>query len=182
MKKYVLIVMCAILLTACFDRFEEHYYLSESVKQLVPYKEGEEVRFTNEFGTIITLTVKKLEDSWWDFSEHESKSWYQCRNIKLQSNDSSDGFDLGLEEWRFLSIHEPRITLVFQPIDRKVKIDFDLDGNFVGCVVYDEVMIGEQKYHDVAIIQTESFQCYYNKTYGVLQVKENDKVFLERLP
>lgn len=194
MEKYCLFILCAVLFASCtafVDRYDEYYYLSESVRQMVPYQLGEEVRFTDETGSQIMLTVEKREDYWWKFSERELESWFQYRNIKLQSSNSQHGIDLKLEEWHFIFTHAPRISLAFQPLGKTMVIDFDLEGHFT-IPQKDSIMIGGWMYYDVAETQMvydglnndkkDTLQCYYNKPYGVLQVKENDRIVLERIP
>lgn len=194
MKKYGLLIVCATLFASC-GKHAEYYYLTNTVKQLVPYQLGATERFTDENGKTLTLTVESIEDDWWCISEHPpviTELYFQYRNIKLQSENGSSGIDLTIENW-----HQD-IDLTFRPSRKTVTIGFDASGNLFSrlgdsITVYDSIRIGGQMYYDVVKTQKihydyysgyqlDPLQCYYNKPYGVLQVKENDKVILERLP
>lgn len=193
MKKYGLLIVCATLFASC-GKHTEYYYLSDTVKQLVPYQLGTTERFTDENGNTLALTVESIKDDWWSISEHPpviTELHFQCRNIKLQSENGSDGIDLTISAW------DQDIDLTFRPCGKQVTIGFDASGNLFArlgdsITVYDSILIGGQMYYDVVRTQKLHYysgcyqlgplQCYYNKPYGILQVKENDKVILERLP
>lgn len=199
MKKYILIVICAVLFASC-GKSMDYYYLTDAIKAVVPYQLGDSERFINGNGDVVTLTVKSIEDEWYCETEGAFVEWgacFQYRDVRLLSEDGRDGISLWIGEWDWPYEHQPKIRLTFYPFNKQVTIQFDLSGNFAetrdSIKIYDSILIGGQMYYDVVRTQNllydyylgdylDPLQCYYNKPYGVLQIKENEKVLLERLP
>lgn len=200
MKKYCLLVVCAVLFSACVKSVD-HYYLSDTIKLCVSYQLGDTERFADGTGETMTLKVESIKDDWRCLSDGSllgsTTAYFQCRNMQLLSEDGSDGINVTIHEWLYWGFDQrsPRIDFQLLPSGKMVTVGFDLSGNFTQTVwsdrmeVYDSTQIGGQMYYDVAEAmkctdryQTDTLKFYYNKPYGVLQVKENDKVVLERRP
>ena len=194
MKKYVLIVICAVLFASC-GKSMDYYYLTNTIKQLTPYQLRDSERFINGNGDMVTLTVKSIEDEWYCETEGAFVEWgacFQYRDVRLLSEDGRDGISLWISEWDWPYEHQPKIRLTFYPFNKQVTIWFDLSGNFTNAHVYDSIPIGGQMYYEVVETQivyeplhsnkVDTLHCYYSKTHGVLHVRENDRLILERLP
>lgn len=188
MKKYLILIACAVLFASCYTQNAERYDpLSEADKQAVPYRLGDEVRFVDGTGTPVTLQVASFGEGWRIRDEsggYEYLIHQGCRVMKLRSQDGAYGWTMELiKDFSFGTC----INVYKGEIDLKMgEVGFWGPMPFVRIGVgewHDSVTIGGRMYYEVVNARYYDHQCYYNKTEGILQLRENDSiVILERLP
>ena len=180
----VLWVLLALLISACTetDRFPIQ-------GQLSPYKKGDIIRFTDNHGDTITLTVKQETSTWDDFEDGFHRFLFEERTILLQSDSNSYRLDIRLLGWDLETNPRTRIWFCLNtPSNRTVGYALcEENGDFAteDCSfptlqthriydVLDSVVIGNHTYYGVASFDYEepgnTITSYYNKTYGVLQM------------
>ena len=188
MKKiyFILLLSWVILFSSCEKgkyTVIEHK-LSETEKNIIPYKKGNEISGTDVQGKTVILNVIENKLDWW---KTESQSWdqdhgwhlseitkHQYNEVILEAKHSALGFNL------YNRAPEGILTITFYPYGYRQQFFYDSEGNFTtkdGQLVYDSLQIDNHTYFDVAA--NDGF--YYNKTYGVLQIKDKENNTLFKL-
>ena len=88
------------------------------------------------------------------------------------------------------SRNERKLSFTLSPSGLGTIIEYNSSGGFIKDTgsywyqhVHDSLLIGDQIYYNIAErVKPDSYEIYYNKAYGVLQVKSNDKIVLQRIP
>lgn len=147
---------------------------------MVPYNIGDCVRFINEKDSTITLTTTKETSSWHLF---EDIFLFEERTIQLQSENSDYSLSLIFDNLRNALSSDRKLFISFcSSIDscRGKFVLYDTEGNFTTNDyqhVYDSLQIDNHTYFDVVV--NDGF--YYNKTHGVLQIKDKENNILFKL-
>lgn len=194
MKKIccVLWVLLALLTSSCTktERFPV-------LRQMSPYKKGDTIRFTDNQGVVLTLTVKQETSTWKDFEDGFHRFLFEERTVLLQSDSNRYSLDLRLLGWELEKNPRTRIRFCLNtPSNRDFGYalcekngDFATESfifsNLNEHIIYDvldSVVIGNHTYNDVSFFDysgSEGFIIsYYNKTHGVLQItSKGDTVF-----
>lgn len=179
MKK-ILIPLFAIIIvmfiTSC-DVAVERVPLMEYQKQMIPYKMGQKVCFTNEKGDTSCFITQDIITEWQDNSEVLIKLWTQYRKVNLKS-ESGEQISLQVE-----TLNDGKLTLVINGFH--FSLWFDCNGQFytdfpTRWYVYDSLSVNDKIYYDVVLEDDsqENMQLYYNKTHGILQVRKNGENLL----
>ena len=169
-------IIIGMIATSC-EVAVERVPLMEYQKQMIPYKMGQKVCFTNEKGDTSFFITQDIITEWQDDSEALVKLWTQYRKVNLQS-ESGEKISLQVE-----TQHEGKLTLVGNGFNFSVW--FDCKGKFYTLdstrwYVYDSLSVNNKIYYDVVLedVSWENTQLYYNKTHGILQVRKNGENLL----
>lgn len=149
---------------------------------VIPYKLNKTVHYVDAQGELSTLTVSK-DLTWWDYSWEDVKCQY--RSVSLTSVQGEFSITLsvyGVGKSYVAGVSSQRelrhLDVCLFPSNNKTTIFYDYKGNLVmfpekRMYLYDSLTIGDNTYYEVAFRENETTQLYYNKTYGVLQIKQN---------
>lgn len=159
-----------------------HMPLLKGDYAIIPYKLNRTVHYMDAQGNLSTLTVSK-DLTWWDYSWEDVRCQYH--SVSLSSNQREFGITLsvyGVGKSYVAGASSPRelrhLDVCLLPSNNKVTIFYDYKGNLVmfpekRMYLYDSLIIGNHTYYEVALREDETAQLYYNKTHGVLQIKQN---------
>lgn len=168
-------MMVVLMATSCNIALEKHPLMAYQ-KQLIPYKKGQKVRFTNENGDTILFTTKVITE-WVEDVWSVTRIQTECRKVNLQS-ESGESISLELgEPDDYGYYNEPGLRIRVNNIH--FHLLFDCEGIFYPNT-FDSLSINNRTYYKVVLqeIGDASTQLYYNKTYGILQVNQNGKSLL----
>lgn len=148
--------------------------LLEYQKQMIPYQVGQKVSFSNTKGDHFLFATKNMVTKWREDTEQENW-WSQYRVVYLQS-ESGETISLHLD-----SYNENCLTVSIR--DHHFHLVFNCAGQFYRnndrTFVYDSLSINDKVYYDIVRQDDEeNNQLYYNKTHGILQMKQNDETIL----
>ncbi|MDE5574952.1 MAG: hypothetical protein K2I87_04480 [Bacteroidales bacterium] len=182
MKAIKLIVLAGFSLVALYGCIasKEWRSLTTIDKQMIPYEMGDTIRFIDEKGALSLLTVDRditYEEQYLDFS---MEMLYEVRNVRLSSERGDLSFVLDVAAWRRWNNHRPHIYIDMGKDKAKFEIYYDSKGNIGN---YDSLEINNHTYYDVAVAESwRGVKLYYNKTYGILQVTQNEKNIFTLVP
>lgn len=161
------ILLLAVLAFSCTK--EKRYYLTEVDKQMIPYQVGDTIYGRDQWEKQKILTVRYIKTDWIT-DGYNDWLWSQWQVTHVQSEQDDFSFELAIYNWRDYDI---KSLIISSKIGYSVV--YDKNGKFVD--VYDSLQINNKVYYDVAFSELENnlHQVYYNKTYGVLQIKEYGK-------
>ncbi len=172
--------LVVVLLTSC--RREEHYvWLSDIDKQMIPYKLGDTVCFRDAIGDTITLIVKEDKIYWGGYEEYHN---VQERYVTLTSKDIAmyvwvHGNNLNENTVGVAANYFPMSGI---PYDKRTG---KLIAPYNATTFYDSLQIGGHIYYDVLEDNTYNDhilqKCYYNKAYGVLQLRKMGEKYIYTL-
>ena len=186
MKKICLALLMGlcVLLSSCNK--VDRYYLKGVDKEMIPYQLGDTVCFFDDNGSPITLAVTNIEDVWDVEDDAKSEIWRQIRYVQLQQKRGDLGLTFQIWGLSYNGVNNRPLTIRATPALISTTMLYDLSRNFKRIKVYDTLLIGNQEYYDVAeqreLYKNDTQQLLYNKAYGVLQMKSNDKIVLRRIP
>jgi len=200
MKTKILIILALLtVLTSC-DKKIGRCDLTEAQKQVIPYELGQTVSFIDDAGKTVDFTVTENELRWCQFTIDgrlgDSYVEYREKHAVLKSESNNLVIDLriaaigGLSEkknevltgyvnsWFWITINSyGRFQLIVDP-----------EGVFSNAgssplYFHDSFEINEKVYFDVIEKNTYDdtnapLQIFYNKTYGILQVKKEGENIL----
>ncbi|MCM1531342.1 MAG: hypothetical protein NC048_05425 [Bacteroides sp.] len=164
-KLFSNILLISTILVSCSK--PDRYYLTETDKQMVPYKLGDTIRYMDEKGNPLALICKGSTIRW---ESWEGNMMTQILRTEVLSESGNSGFTILVSgNWGGIS---SRYHMVIQDNASEFQKDlpYDAAGNFIENT-YDSVLISSQVYYDV----TGTPELYYNKTHGVLQMKKDGK-------
>lgn len=188
--KWILLTgLSAVVLFGCTK--EERYALTAIDKQMVPYQKGDVVRFIDEKGRLSTLPVVVSEIKWDEEKVKLRPAIAECKTVRLESERDEDlwlymtvrAWTTAHEDNRFISISKWSFIGSF-------RIYYDSEGRFRTDAgqyqyVYDSIDINHYVYYDVCFVRgwdDARRELYYNKDYGVLQVKDAGKSIFKLVP
>ena len=181
----LLFMIMAVMAVSC-DIAVERIPLMEYQKQMIPYQKGQTVCFTDANGKTILFTTTDIITEWdWDEAAF-IKIWLQKYKVKLQS-ESNDMISLQIGTFSYdyyiLDTSSNKVSLTLK--DLHFGPPFDCAGKFYAHAedgslwhVYDTLSINNKEYYDVVLEEKGNNQLYYNKTYGILQVRQDGKDIL----
>jgi len=172
---------------------EFYVKLTEAQKQLIPYKLGQTVSFTDSMGIIFYASV--IEDTtFWSFEiqDHEPpfyKVHTQHRVVRLTSDTNNFKLDLSIIAGSFyIGVFYSENFIFLININKKGEF-YNQDPNGLYCFYYHKSMeINNKIYYDVeeqvitsyyeenGIWSLVNTKLLYNKNYGILQLEYKDKV------
>lgn len=211
---WVILPALAMLLYSCdcSNKVKGRVGLTEAQKQLIPYKKGDIVKFTDQKGQTIDFNVTEQKTSWslydiyegvmcTDYIHFEEKHatltstfdnqyiWIWLRK-ETSYEDINGNFD-GRLRWDNSCFLEIRGSLPQWNNKQFVfYIKADTAGNFTRDVrdsikinnhIYLNV-VEENSQAEVAIGQKIPLHLFYNKDYGIIQIKVNNRNYLTLNP
>lgn len=167
--------------TSCYLAVER-VPLMEYQKQMIPYKKGQKVCFTDAQGDTILFTTTDITTDWdWDETA-VIKFWIERYKVKLQS-ESGEQINLYMKSIEVDYGDDCEIVISIK--NSYFNLPFDCTGKFYPRAnydgqwrVYDSLSINDRIYYDVVEENHKNGQLYYNKIYGILQLKQNGKDIL----
>ena len=189
MKKIiaVLLLVLAVIAVACHTTSRCH--VTSLDRSMIPYKTGDTVYCIDAKGNRVVLTVTDETSEWDHYDEY---LWEEYRNVYLESEDGKYTLTLGVQGWNYGNYSQRRLSVCFDsPFGESCgEAKYDEKGHFKSWSgnssdtytqwdVMDSVSINNRTYYDVALYyHTQSnltWHCCYNKTYGTLQMKLDEK-------
>ncbi|MDR0830612.1 MAG: hypothetical protein LBN95_10970 [Prevotellaceae bacterium] len=188
----IALILTTVLAFSCRKDKVRYYKLTEIDYQMIPYKLGQTVNFVDSLGQSFVLTVIKdtITEGAIDTKYESIDRWL----VSLKSELRNFWISLVIEEkWNFYK-HISITTSTFNSYS--FLISYDNEGKFVTDTTssfdkqynYDSLEINNKVYYDVV----ENIICkahtshenenkipiglLYNKTYGILQLADKDKV------
>lgn len=172
------------MLTSC--DIVERMPLMAYQKQMIPYTKGQKVRFTDAQGRTVLFTTKDIITEWSQDGEAFTIIWLQEYKVTLES-ESGELISLQVGDFSYdyyaLDNSYNRISLRLK--DLRFSPPFDCEGKFYTHAedgsqwhAYDSLSINDRIYYNVVEENNKNGQLYYNKTYGILQVRQNGKDIL----
>ena len=186
MKTKILIILAlfAILTSSCHKcrNLYPDYQLKDVDKQMMPYEKGQTVKFIDTDGKTFNFTVTK-----WSINTVPN---HHCEGVetlkgKLASEQHTINFDFYMQcyEGAFVRVKVSKFSF---------ELLYNKYGNFFTSNSYsirpqyfhDSLEINNKIYYDVVErIKYDGYNVFearilYNKTYGVLQYEDKNKVFL----
>ena len=210
-KKIILLAFIAILSAPSKgEEMKKYLNFTEAQKQLIPYENGQVMRFMDSVGQAVDITVNKSEQPWFrgDFEGEDNGEYAKYRWKSATLKSGSDNFEIDMfinPKYDHLSEdYSGWFSIAIKPRDADIWWHFfysDKEGNLTsdhpfyiiathknleinGKVYYDVV---EQKYagavfYDGGGHSDVDYRLFYNKTYGILQIKRDDKNILTLVP
>lgn len=166
---FAILLLLAVLASSCG---KEKHYLTDVDKQMIPYQVGDTIYGKDQWGKQKMFTVRNIEMIWSTYG-YNDYLWEQVQKTHVQTEQADFSFSLVISAWNQGSDIKPLriVSNIVYP-----SMLYDKNGKFVENV-YDSLQINDKIYYDVvsAELANNSHQAYYNKTYGVLQIKEYGK-------
>ncbi len=188
-KKIILLVFVAILATSCGKEIGRCDFTEEQ-KQLIPYKKGQVINFTDHAGKIVDVIVTKSTLDWQRKEEDSGgmiDDYFTCRRkiVKLKSEPDdiritltfeADGCINGNYNYNIYNTLEINVEFLTKGISNTFSFPFDAEGNAItNGLYYSNLEINGNVYYDVIEEKWgERSMFFYNKTYGILQVNSKD--------
>jgi len=188
MKAKILIILILPAVLASCRKEVGRYDLTEAQKQIIPYEKGQVISFINSEGKTdnVTVTENKL---YWDEEIIDSGGFidncvmfFKTKKVTLKSEEGNlviylkliaNGKDVspGYVNCSFL--------IDIRPIGYfDLSNAFDTEGNFLIGGIHDSLEINGKIYYNVIEKTQVPIQFFYNKTYGILQIKRNGENYL----
>ena len=190
MKAKILIVLILpAILASCDDKISR-CNLTEAQKQLIPYEKEQVISFIDSAGLTVDLTVTESQ-VWWTSKERFGGAFYdsyitnEAKSVILESESNNLEVRLticnsGYSECSNYS--SLSISIDTNSINSSwFRLNFDTEGNFSTdsySSIHDSLEINGKVYYNVVEINKGSEQLFYNKTYGILQVRKDGENFL----
>jgi hypothetical protein len=191
---FIVLILITVFAFSC-HKFK-HYELTEVDYQMIPYKLGQTISFIDSLGQTFTLKVTKDATSLEviDYDYVSIDRW----SVNLEPEFGNFWITLFIEgNWKSYYNRIFITTSIFN--NYTFSLSYDNEGQFVADSIsglykkyyYDSLEINDKVYYDVGeyIIckrvsspdKNESHlpvRLLYNKTYGILQLADKDKVLL----
>lgn len=183
MKRLHILLFAIMVATAVScDIAVERVPLMAYQKQMIPYQKGQKICFTDARGETTLFTTKDVITEWnWD-EEAIVKFWLQEYKVNLQS-ESGDQISLRIGTFScddyFLYNPYNEVNIMLEGLH--FSLSFDCAGKFYADAaqkIYDTLSINNKEYYDVVLKGNGNNQLYYNKTYGILQLRKDGKDIL----
>lgn len=174
----IFVMMVALIATSCNIAVERHPLMAYQ-KNMIPYKKGQKVRFTNEKGDTVLFTTKDVITEWVEDEMAIIKVWEERLKVNLQS-ESGDMISVDMYypvDYEYYN--DPSFSVIV--MDLHFSLLFDCKGLFYTTnqqYVYDSLSFNDKTYYDIVLNDHGSTKLYYNKAYGVLQVIQDGKNLL----
>ncbi len=189
----ILTTALTVLAYSCCSE-PRRYPLRELDKLMIPYQIGDIVRYVDDKGLPVTLVATEILDKWVPGEDDELtgnlRDLTEHRTVVLRSENEEilcigvsgrkRGAEGSVRVWG-LGLHF-NFWIIY---DSKGGFIVDTQYNYEHFVrkflTYDSVLINNLFYYDVAMheergfVRLDSDLIYYNKTHGVLQLRENEK-------
>ena len=186
MKRLHLLLFAIMAATAVScDIAVERVPLMAYQKQMIPYQKGKEVCFTDVRGENTLFTTTDISTEWNEDGAAITKCWLQRYTVILQS-ESGDQISLRVGSFSFDYYgmdYYNKVNITLRNLE--FSLPFDCAGKFYTHTehgsqwhVYDTLSINNKEYYDVVLEEKGNNQLYYNKTYGILQVRQDGKDIL----
>ena len=201
-KKIIVLALLAILVSSCicWGVRDVDCYLTDVQKQFIPYKEGQVFSFTKSTGQTLDFTVSGVQVVPFEYRLGAYCTVYVVGEEKFASLRSESGtYRINIRStfnsshsccgYRSLQISITNMVFVLNAGNEGVFLISD-DFTFLfdsleinGKVYYDVVKQKRLQWHNVPIgsderLEPTSWQLFYNKTYGILQIKRDGENFL----
>lgn len=204
---WVILLTVAALLSSCDicrEREEGRFKFSDAQNRLIPYKKGNLVNFIDENGKSMDFKVAENKRSWnhcYTLNEEICSDYllFEEKTIVLASMPDN----LKINVWMYLINYNDifgnpiwdntcsvNISMTLDHEGEKYvyfKFGADQDGTVSADNIHESLEINHHIYHDVfemnqtmedAYHQQIPVQLFYNKDYGILLLKVDDKNFL----
>ena len=180
-----LFAIMAVMAVSCYP-VVERVPLMAYQKQMIPYQKGQKVCFTDAKGDTSLFTTTDITTEWnWDETAL-IKIWLQNYTVNLQSEFNDQiSLKVGTFSLDYDGIdYYNKVNLILKDLDFSLPFDcagkFYIHTEYYGSQwhVYDSLSINDRMYYDVVEENNQNGQLYYNKTYGILQVRQNGKDIL----
>jgi hypothetical protein len=165
--------------------------LTEAQQKLFPYEEGQVISFIDNTETSIDFTVTDSKFKWNQgrpADEAYDYYTYRVKSVKLKSSQSNINFQLIVNG--FNCCDRDYCELEVYPC--RFSFASSMEGNFLNDT-FDSIEINNKVYYDVVEGIYHSIsnfpsspdvvtQLFYNKTYGILQIKRDGADYLTLNP
>ena len=192
----IILILLAILFSSCIKDKYTSFKLTKEDKLMIPYELGQTVNFIDSLGQSFALTVIEDTIKWW--SERESYALYDEyltwneRTVRLQSehNDFEISLSVFANGIHHHGGHESNYIYI-KTTDSSVSfaLAYDKKWRFLtynpdwwhSQYFHNSLIINNQIYYDVVedngydrvkSIYDTSTQVFYNKAYGILQIRD----------
>ena len=186
-KLLIILILLVDITDSCVMRKTYYLELTEVRKQSIPYKLGQVISFIDSTGITFDATV--IEDiTDWDYAEDDDVVYTQYRRVRLKSDSAN--FDITFSVHGSAAKGNPFSIYIDISEFSFLILHLDKNGNFFTETKFEReyqylhksIEINSKLYYDVI----EGINCYdngdkyssilYNKTYGILQLENKDKV------
>ena len=176
----LLFAIVAVMAVSC-DIAVERVPLMAYQKQMIPYQKGQTVCFTDANGKTSLFTTTDIITEWNEDGAAITKCWLQRYTVILQSESGNQiSLRVGSFSFDYYGMdYYNKVNLIFK--DLVFSPPFDCAGKFytdAAHKIYDTLSINNKEYYDVVLEEKGNNQLYYNKTYGILQVRQDGKDIL----
>ncbi len=178
MKKILILlfaIIIAIVATSCYIA-TERVPLMAYQKQMIPYQKGQKVCFTNDRGDTSLFITTDIITDWYQDETAVVKFLIERYKVNLQS-ESGEQISLYMKSMEVDYGDDCEIVISIK--NSHFNLPFDCTGKFYSrdgqWRVYDSLSINDRIYYDVV---EKNGQLYYNKAYGILQLKQDGKEIL----
>jgi hypothetical protein len=199
-KIIILLTLLAVLATSCL-KFER-YVLTNVENQMIPYELGQVIGFIDSLGQPFAVTVAEDFILWWARDGREDLEDIEGRRVFLQSELGDFDIVLGIDG-NYGNTND-KINIIVRPFNSisgfiygfHFTLSFNKEGQFFTNTeyndykqyFYDSLEINNKIYYDVVdqiVYDCQTYykykeqlpvRLYYNKTYGILQFEDKDKV------
>ena len=191
-----LFAIIAVIAASCYPSVERVPLMAYQ-KQMIPYQKGQKVCFTDAKGDTSLFTTTDITTEWnWDETALV-KIWLQIYKVTLQSeSDEQISLRMGAYSYDYFVLNDYYNRIYLRLKGFHFCLPFDCAGKFHTHAtdeytwdddpmslnnkwhVYDSLSINDRMYYDVVEENNKNGQLYYNKTYGVLQLRQNGKDIL----
>ena len=178
-----IVFLSSVLISSCWEPKPVRYKLTDVDILMIPYELDQKISFIDSLGNPFFLTVISDHIGFLDMDEY---TLYERRWVNLESDNEY------LDIWMYLTngysssiqiyIGKSPFTILYYSCN----IDYNNDGQFSTDTannnfrqyLHKSVEINNKIYYDVVVRKClENCYLFYNKTDGILQVIDNDKVF-----
>jgi len=190
-KIFIILILIAVLVSSCWYWFDYSYTkacFSEADKQIIPYKLVQTVNFIDSLGQYFILTVTR--DSLflvWEYDDY----CFERKEVYLQSDHNNFLISLTLS-----ANYDNIINIYIRQFNFNFRLFYNSEGMFYTNTEYntqyyhESMEINNKIYYDVIecigknifyankpeqVQEYLSMRILYNKTYGILQLDEEDK-------
>ena len=189
----IILILLAILATSCGGKEIGRCDLTEAQKQLIRYKKGQIICFTDGNGQAVNFSVTESELSWLRQDIDEESSFgsdyytYRRKLVKLESSSNNLEIFLWIDSEGCLSeklLSSFVIAIGYgQPTIWEFSSWSDAAGNFLiinSATFHESIEINGKVYYDVLEQKNhrDDSRLFYNKTYGILQINRDGENFL----
>ncbi|MCL2073234.1 MAG: hypothetical protein FWH18_04900 [Marinilabiliaceae bacterium] len=192
MKPKVLIFLISLIIfeyscTKC--RNVDRYELSDFEKQMIPYELGHSVSFIDSINQPLFMTVTEAKTTWMGYWECEK---FEQLSVRMNSENSNldislylnheygecVNIDIGLYKYsRFHLYYNAEGQFAFDPRGQYIHDSLEINNKIYYSVVesniYSPTSANEYEYNE-----RMPFRLLYNKTDGILQLEDANKILL----